>query len=84
MVPAIALIILQFLAGQAFTVLIDFAAGLSFIAAPILGWFNLKLITGKFTPAIARPNKCYKYFSCLCLLWLIAFTLIWFYWQFFR
>ncbi|AUC61975.1 putative manganese transporter [Cyanobacterium sp. HL-69] len=83
-VPAIALIILQFLAGQAFTVLIDFAAGLSFIAAPILGWFNLKLITGKFTPAIARPNKCYKYFSCLCLLWLIAFTLIWFYWQFFR
>ncbi|WP_069790295.1 NRAMP family divalent metal transporter [Cyanobacterium sp. IPPAS B-1200] len=83
-VPAIALLILQFLAGQAFTVLIDFAAGLSFIAAPILGWFNLKLITGKFTPAIARPNKFYKYFSWLCLLWLIAFTLIWFYWQFFR
>ncbi|AFZ46139.1 hypothetical protein Cyast_0156 [Cyanobacterium stanieri PCC 7202] len=83
-VPAIALLILQFLAGQAFTVLIDFAAGLSFIAAPILGWFNLKLITGALTPPIARPSKIYRYFSWLCLLWLIAFTLIWFYWQFFR
>jgi Mn2+/Fe2+ NRAMP family transporter len=82
LISAIALLILIFLAGQAFTVLIDFASGLSFIAAPILGWFNLKLISGRLTPKRARPNKIYRYFSWVCLFWLIAFTLIWFYWQF--
>ncbi|AFZ49815.1 NRAMP family divalent metal transporter [Dactylococcopsis salina] len=82
-IPGVALLILIFLAGQAFTVLIDFASGLSFLAAPILGWFNLKLVSGKWMPKEARPRKPYRYFSWLCLIWLVVFTLIWFYWQFF-
>jgi len=82
-IPGVALLILIFLAGQAFTVLIDFASGLSFLAAPILGWFNLKLVSGKWMPKEARPRKPYRYFSWFCLIWLVVFTLIWFYWQFF-
>lgn len=82
-IPGVALLILIFLAGQAFTVLIDFASGLSFLAAPILGWFNLKLVSGRWMPKEARPRKPYRYFSWFCLIWLVVFTLIWFYWQFF-
>ncbi len=82
-IPTVALLILIFLAGQAFTVLIDFVAGLSFLAAPILGWFNFKLVSGKWMPNQARPGKLYRYFSWLCLIWLVVFTIIWFYWQFF-
>jgi len=82
-IPGVALLILALTEGQEFTVLIDFAAGLSFLASPILGWFNLKLVSGKWMPKSARPSKPYRYFSWLCLLWLIVFTLIWFYWRFF-
>lgn len=81
-VPVLAVCVLVFLTG-AFTILIDFAAGLSFLSAPILGWFNLKLITGKNVPPEARPGKAYLYFSMACLLLLVLFSLIYLYWRFF-
>lgn len=81
-IPLIALLILIFLAGQSFTFLVDFASGLSFLAAPVIAYFNLKLISGKLTPKGARPNKWYRYFSWVCWWWLVIFTLIWFYWSF--
>jgi len=80
-IPLAAIGILAFM-SQAFTILIDFAAGLSFIAAPVLGWFNYKLITSEQTPAEARPSYRYTIFTLACLFFLMAFTLVWFYWRF--
>lgn len=81
-VPAIAVLILAYLTG-AFTTLVDFAAGLSFLAAPILGWFNLKLVSGGHMPEHARPGKGYNIFSQACLLFLFLFSLLYLYWRFF-
>jgi len=80
-VPVVAVFILTYLTGT-FTILIDFAAGLSFLAAPILGWFNLKLITSKHTPKDARPSKGYRVFSWACLIFLIVFSVVYLYWRF--
>ncbi len=82
-VPAVALVIVLFMSGRAFTLLIDFAAGLSFIAAPVLGWFNLHLITSDQVPRAARPSKPYLIFSWICLVLLILFAAVWVYWRFF-
>ncbi len=81
-IPVVSLMVLYTSSG-AFTVLIDFAAGLSFIAAPVLGWFNYKLITGEWTPEEARPSTAYRLFSLVCLIFLIVFTCMWAYWRFF-
>ncbi len=81
LVPALALVILVFMTGT-FTRLVDFAAGLSFIAAPVLGTLNLKVIMGSQMPAAARPGRAYYGFSLACLAFLYVFTAIWFYWTF--
>lgn len=81
LVPAVAVFILTYLTG-AFTALVDLAAGLSFLAAPILGWFNLKLITSEHTPKDARPSKGYRVFSWACLIFLIVFSVVYLYWRF--
>ena len=69
--------------GDQFTRLIDFATTISFLAAPILAWLSLKLITGPHMPATHRPGK-----RLLALAWtgfafLIAFCLIWAIWRMF-
>lgn len=79
-VPAIAVVILTYLTG-AFTTLVDFAAGLSFLAAPVLAWFNLRLVTGDLMPEHARPGKKYSIFSWVCLIFLAAFSLFYLYWR---
>ena len=81
-VPLAALGVLYFTA-DAFTLLVDFAASLSFIAAPVLAWFNYRLITGDQVPPEAQPSRGYRIFSLCCLAFLVVFTLIWFYWRFF-
>lgn len=80
-IPSIAILILTFLSGS-FTILVDFAAGLSFLAAPILGWFNLKLITSPYTPSEAQPSAGYLWFSYACLIFLILFSGVYLYWRF--
>ncbi len=78
-VPLGAMVILAKLTG-AFTTLVDFAAGLSFISAPILAYFNYRLVTGEHMPAGARPSRGYARFAWLCLLALTLFAgayLIW-------
>lgn len=72
LIPAVALGILFFLKSS-FTVLVDFAAGLSFLASPVLGWFNLKLMTLKSNPIHMSPA--YLVFSKICLFFLICFGL---------
>ncbi len=81
-VPSLALGILFFFSEQ-FTLLVDFAAGLSFLSAPILAWFNYRLITGEDIQPEARPGKAYAWFSTICLLFLISFSFVYLYWRLF-
>lgn len=69
-IPVVALGILYFLKST-FTVLVDFAAGLSFLASPVLAWFNLKLMTLKSSPI--HMSSAYLVFSKICLFFLICF-----------
>lgn len=71
-IPVFALGILYFLKST-FTFLVDFAAGLSFLASPVLAWFNLKLMTQKTNPI--KMNSGYLIFSKICLFFLICFGL---------
>jgi Mn2+/Fe2+ NRAMP family transporter len=71
-IPLVALGILYFLKSS-FTVLVDFAAGLSFLASPVLAWFNLKLITQNKN--LIPVSSSYILFSKICLFFLICFGL---------
>jgi Mn2+/Fe2+ NRAMP family transporter len=82
LIPAIALLILNSLKGS-FTTLVDFAAGLSFVSAPLLGWYNLKLVTGPLMPVDARPGEEYMLMSRLSLVFLVLFSLVYIWWLFF-
>jgi Mn2+/Fe2+ NRAMP family transporter len=39
------------------TLLIDVATSLAFLSAPVLGWMNLRLVTGIHMPEEARPGR---------------------------
>jgi len=71
-IPVIALIILYSFKNK-FIVLVDFAAGLSFLASPVLAWFNLKLITNKNNSV--KISKTYLMLSKVCLFFLVCFGL---------
>ncbi|MGM0636518.1 MAG: NRAMP family divalent metal transporter [Bacteroidota bacterium] len=73
-IPVISLLVIYF-GTTTFTVLIDFAAGLSFISAPILGWFNLKLMKSDKIEAKDKPSKGFFVFSWICLSFLFLFSL---------
>lgn len=80
-IPVISLAILFFLSGS-FTLLVDFAAGLSFLSAPFIAWFNYKLVTGKQMPEYARPGEAYRIFSLICLVFLVLFNYVYLYYNF--
>lgn len=73
LIPILALAILFFLKST-FTVLVDFAAGLSFLASPVLAWFNLKLMTQNQNSIQIKPK--YVFFSRICLFFLICFGVV--------
>ncbi|WP_286761484.1 NRAMP family divalent metal transporter [Salegentibacter sp. UBA1130] len=77
-IPVLSLSILYFLSGS-FTILVDFAAGLSFLSAPFLAWFNYKLVTGKQMPKKHRPGKNYRVFSLICFGLLVVFNFVYLY-----
>ncbi len=79
-IPSLSLAILFFLSGS-FTILVDFAAGLSFLSAPFIAWFNYKLVTGDQMPEQDRPGKIYKIFSLCCFGFLVVFNLVYLYYQ---
>ena len=68
-------------AGPRFTQMIDFATILSFLAAPILAWMNLRVVTDSHMPEEARPGPLLTAFSWLSLAFAISFTLIWIGWR---
>ena len=80
-IPVLSLSILFFLSGS-FTLLVDFAAGLSFLSAPFLAWFNYKLVTGNHMKVEDRPGKNYRIFSLVCFGLLVFFNLVYVYYNF--
>ena len=80
-IPVLSLSILYFLSGS-FTILVDFAAGLSFLSAPFLAWFNYKLVTGKQMLKKHRPGKSYRIFCLICFALLVVFNFVYLYYTF--
>jgi Mn2+/Fe2+ NRAMP family transporter len=75
------IIILYF--GDRFTALIDFATTVSFLAAPVLAWLNLRVITAYFMPEQHRPGRALMALSWAGLVFLVVFCLIWLGWRVF-
>jgi len=67
--------------GHRFTLLIDFITTVSFLAAPVIGWLNLKLLTSPHTPAAARPGPWMRRLAHAGLIFLFAFAAIWVVWR---
>lgn len=75
-----ALVIIHFFGGQ-FTAMIDFATTLSFLAAPVLAWLNLRLLTGPHTPPEHRPGPALRRLAWAGFWFLVIFCLIWIGWR---
>jgi len=67
--------------GDRFTTLIDFATTVSFLAAPVLAWLNLRLLTSEHTPAEHRPRGALLTLARTGLGFLVVFCLIWVGWR---
>ena len=70
-----ALVILYFFTGG-MTLMVDVAATISFLTAPILGFMNYKVITGDNVPFEAIPPKWLKFLNWLGLVFLSGFALL--------
>ena len=75
------IIILYF--GQRFTLLIDIATTVSFLAAPILAWLNIRVVTAEFMPEQDRPGPWLMRLAWTGLGFLVLFCLIWLGWRIF-
>jgi len=67
--------------GERFTALIDFATTVSFLAAPVIAWLNLRLLTSEHTPAEHRPRGALLILARAGFWFLVAFCLIWIGWR---
>ena len=54
-------------------VLVDLATTLSFLVAPVIAWWNLRLVTSERMPADARPPRWLQVWAWLGLAFLTAF-----------
>ena len=75
------LIITFFLKGMSF--LVDLATTLSFLTAPLLGYLNLKVVTGKNVPTENQPNLWLKILSWVGLIVLTGFGIYYIIWKIF-
>ena len=82
MVTIGALIIILYF-GERFTALIDFATTVSFLAAPLLAWLNIRVITAEFMPAEHRPGPGLMRLAWTGFWFLVLFCLIWLGWRLF-
>lgn len=67
--------------GDQFTRLIDFAATVAFLSAPLLAWLNIRLLTSEHTPVTHRPGP-----KLLALAWagfafLVLFSVLFVAWR---
>ncbi len=77
-IPLISWFIIYRMLGS-FTGMVDFATSMSFLSAPILAWFNIKLILSNDFPAEFRPGRKYIAFMWACLMFLVVFCLMYIY-----
>ncbi len=75
-----ALIIIHYF-GSRFTALIDFATTLSFLAAPVLAWLNIRLLTSEHTPLAHQPGPRLRALAWTGFGFLVGFCLIWVGWR---
>ncbi len=75
------IIILYF--GDHFTALIDFATTVSFLAAPVLAWLNIRVITGEHVTPEHRPGPGLVRLAWTGFWFLVVFCLIWIGWRVF-
>ncbi len=68
--------------GQFFAALVDIATSLSVVAAPVLAYLNLRLITSEATPKEVRLGMAMMIFSRLCLIALIVMAIVFVYVRF--
>jgi Mn2+/Fe2+ NRAMP family transporter len=78
----VALGILQF-AGPRLLTLVDFATVLSFLTAPIFAFMNYRVVTSPHMPEEARPGIWMRTLSWASMIFLLGFSLMYAYWQFF-
>ncbi|SMO46374.1 Nramp family divalent metal transporter [Fodinibius sediminis] len=78
-IPLFSMSVLYFM-GDTFTLLIDFAATLSFLTAPVLAYINYRLVTADHVPPECRPQPWLKTLSWGGILFLSAFALLYLYW----
>lgn len=75
------LIITFFLKGMSF--LVDLATTLSFLTAPVLGYLNLRVVTGKNVPRENQPKLWLKVLSWIGLIVLTGFGVYYVIWKLF-
>jgi len=75
------IIITFFLKGMSF--LVDLATTLSFLTAPILGYLNLRVVTGKNVPIENQPKSWLKVLSWIGLVVLTGFGIYYIIWKIF-
>ncbi|GGE10391.1 hypothetical protein [Psychroflexus salis] len=66
-----------------FTLLVDFVASLSFLASPVLAWFNFQLFTQKEIPDEFKLSTTFRLFSLACLASLVIFNIVYFWFKFY-
>ena len=71
-----ALVVIRY-SGERFTVLIDFTTTVSFLAAPLLAWLSLRLLTSRHVPAEHRPGRALLILAWTGFWFLVAFSLLW-------
>lgn len=74
----VSLLVIHF-AGTKFTFLVDFAAAVSFLSAPILAYFNLRLMQPIDDKNSSLVSKKWINFSWICLGFLVIFNLVFLY-----
>jgi Mn2+/Fe2+ NRAMP family transporter len=60
--------------GSSLTGLVDMAATLSFVTAPVFAWLNYRAVTHHEVPEAARPGPLLRAQSLLGLLFLVVFA----------
>jgi len=76
-----ALLVIVFLRGR-FTQLIDLATTLSFLAAPIIGYLNIRAVTSDAVPGPMRPPRWWLALAWTGLVFLAALGLLYLSWRF--
>ncbi|MEX0720561.1 MAG: Nramp family divalent metal transporter [Balneolaceae bacterium] len=72
-----------FITGSQFTFIIDLATSLSFLTAPVLAFINYRLVMAKHFPDEHRPPTWLRILSWGGIIFLAAFSILFFYWRLF-